>query len=387
MKKALFSTLFIIIVSHVFAIEGLLVKTIDYSFSEKWSNNLSIPKLTISDTVYKGQYIYLTAIAGDYQLNTENKAVVQYSINITRPDNSVYFFQENLPIIDRKLENSNNLHMSDAKLKISFEANDLFGEYKIELKIFDRVSGQSKSIKSSLILAETPPVEKFIVKNQDEFTNWIGNYFKQPKPATALANYIYYSKSELSKDNSKFYTIFSVFLEIFRNNKFLLPQVLNSYEKQEEKTKLFLIYLLHFSDNGATAFLENLKGTEKEYYKQIKESKLPELYGEIIDNSQLDMLWATFLASGSYEPVLKLIKTLDYVKYSGEIEKYQNSSNKSEASRQKAINNTIYTALVWSLQSNCKQYDLVKGYAKWTLEYGDLNELQKEELNKILQGV
>lgn len=387
MKRILILTLLIITFSNTYAIDGIIIRTIDYSLNEKWNNSLSLPKITTCDTVFTGQNVFITAIAIDYKLNSENKAFVKYSMKITKPDNSIYFSQKDLPLIDEVLPNNKNLQMSDAKLKISFEDKDILGEYIIEITIYDEISNKSITKKASIFHTKIPSIENYKVTNQDDFMKWIGNYYESPKPETALANYIFYTTSKLSEEDDRFYTIFSVFLEIFENNKFLLPQILNSYNKQELKTKLFLIYLMHFSDIGATDFLENLNGSEKEYYVQVKNSKLPELNGEIIDRTQLDMLWATFLASGRYEPILKLIKTLDYAEYLGELEKYKNSQDKTEENRRKAINNSIYTSLVWSIKSNCKQHELVKGYAEWTLQFGDLNKIQKEELTKILQNI
>lgn len=42
-------------------------------------------------------------------------------------------------------------------------------------------------------------------------------------------------------------------------------------------------------------------------------------YGIIKNPYQLDMLWGEFSASGAYKPIQKLIQTLDYGKYEGEL--------------------------------------------------------------------
>ena len=57
----------------------------------------------------------------------------------------------------------------------------------------------------------------------------------------------------------------------------------------------------------------------------IKDDDLIDIYGDITDPMQLDMLWATFTSGGSYQPILKLIKTSDYVKYVGALEKFKES--------------------------------------------------------------
>ena len=99
MRKIRFLILLITIASNTFAIDGLLIKTIDYSFKEKWDNTVSasIPKITTCDTVFKKQYFFITAIAADYKLDKDDMAEVFYSIKITKPDNSIYLSKENLP--------------------------------------------------------------------------------------------------------------------------------------------------------------------------------------------------------------------------------------------------------------------------------------------------
>jgi hypothetical protein len=135
-KIGLFISLMSIVVP-TFAIDGLLIKTIDYSFREKWDNILwtSIPAISTCDTVFKKQFFFLTAIAADYAMDNKDMANVEYSIRITKPDNSIYFSQENLPLLNKKLSNKYNLQMSDAILKICFENNDAFGKYNIEIVI------------------------------------------------------------------------------------------------------------------------------------------------------------------------------------------------------------------------------------------------------------
>ncbi len=98
------------------------------------------------------------------------------------------------------------------------------------------------------------------------------------------------------------------------------------------------------------------------------------------------MLWATFMASGSYQPILKLIQTLDYKKFQGDLDKFKNSKQ-TEEDRQKAINNTIYDSLIWSIESNCRQHELVNEYCNWALQFEDLSDVQKNELNRILNKI
>ncbi|MFL5728599.1 MAG: hypothetical protein ACJ75J_03835 [Cytophagaceae bacterium] len=379
-------TIFLISVSfHCFALEGLLLKTIDYSFKEKWNNTAgsTTPRLSACNTVYRGQFFFIAAIACDFGIDAQGVSDAEYSVRIVKPDNSDYFFQGNLPLLKRKVSNTKDLQMSDSMLKISFEDKDSLGTYKIEMILTDKVSGKTKTISSELSLEALPPYDKFKVKDDDSFSEWFSTYYEKPNPEKALAHYIFYAHSKFSEKESSFLPMFSVILEIFRNNQFLLPQVLESFKKEDDKTKIYLIYLLHYSGIGPQDFFDKLDGGFSEAYMSIKDSPLPDPYGEITDASQLDMLWATFLASGSYKPIQKLIQTLDYKKYEGDLDKYK-KSQKTDADRQKAVNNAIFNSLTWSMASNCTQHELVKAYCFWALQHEKLSETQRKELKKIL---
>jgi hypothetical protein len=386
MKKIGLTFLFLITACQLFAIDGLLIKTIDYSFKEKWDNTSSsaMAIITKCDIVYKKQTLFLAPVVGGYALDNNGMTNVWYSIKIIAPNDSVYFTQNNLPLIKGKVSNKEDLLMGKAILNLRFLNEDKFGKYKIEIRIIDSISGATKTVNDEITLAELPKYGKFKVGDENQFMDWFNEYYKNPMPELALAYYVYYSKSKMSEDDSKFLIIFSFFSEIFKNNEFLLPQLLQSYDKQDDKIKIFLLYILFYSGIGQQSFYDNLEGMGKQAYDKIKNSSMPDIYGDISDASQLDMLWSTFMASGSYKPILKLIQTLDYVKYDGALEKFKNSAQ-TEEDKQNAINEAIYDAVVWSLKSNCKQHQLVLDYCTWALQNEDLSEVQHAELEKILE--
>ena len=370
----------------VHAINGLLVKTIDYSYREKWNNTLgsSMPKMSICDTVFRKQNLFLTAIAWDFAFDKQDISDVQYSLKITKPDHSIYFSQENLALVAGKISYKNNFQMSDVFIEVSFEEKDTYGKYTIEIQIADKISGETKSISSDITLSPLPDWDRAKIKDEAAFSTWFTKYYENPKPEKALAYYIFYSKSSLSGNNASFLPVFSIFREIANNNLYLLPQIIGSYKNQDFKTRVFLLYLLMYSNIGANDFLNDLEEADKDAVAKMKGSSMPDIYGSITDASQLDMLWGIFMASGSYQPILKLIQTLDYVRYKGYLDQYK-TSKKTEEDRQKAVNNAIYDALVWSFSSNCKQHELVKGYSLWALQHESLTDVQKEELKKILR--
>ncbi len=379
--------LILIIISSFqsWSLQGLTIQTIDYSFQDKWHRTVSssTPKISIAEHVFKKQYFYVTAIASDFALDAEGRANVTYSIFITSPNGSSYAEQKDLPLIQGMVTNKTNLQMSNNVLKICFEENDEFGKYVIGIEIIDHVSGEQKKLQSNLKLVELPSYKDTKVKNDADFSTWISTYYQHQKPEEALSYYLYYAKSKLSDNESSFWPVFSIFMEIAKNNAYLLPQITECYVKQDLKTKIYLLYLLRYSGIGTADFYEQLEGDEKKTYLKLKDSPDKDFYGEITDPAQLDMLWGTFTASGSYEPILKLIQTLDYEKYQGALDNFK-KSKQTEEDRNLALKNAIYNALVWSMKSNARQHELVKAYLVWALNNETLSEIQKTELKNLM---
>ncbi len=370
------------------AIDGLIVKTLDYSVNDRWFKTVgsSTPIISVCDTVYKKQYFFISAIINSYDIDNDGNADTEFSILITKPDKSKYFSQEKIPLIKGKITNKEYMQLSNGQMKICFENNDEYGDYGIEVIIYDLNSGKSTTIHSVMTLAPMPNYNDIKVINDEAFNQIYTHYFNHPKPAEALAYYIYYLKSLKSKNENSFAPIFSFFKEIVKNNNFLLPQIIECYKQQDLKTKRYLLYLLYNSDIKSNEFYDSLEGEEQQALEKIKVSEFEDPYGKISNPSQLDMLWGEFLASGSYKPILKLIQTLDYAKFDGEIEKYK-KSQKTKEDTEKAMNNVIFKSLEWSLGSNCKQHMLVNEYCQWALFNEVLSDVQKEALKKILQKI
>lgn len=386
MKTRFLSLFFLVFFQFAFSIEGFLLKTIDYTFRDKWDNTLgkTAPKIFDTDFVYKGQNLFLPVIAMDFSMK-DGTAKAQYSIRIKKPDKAIYFSQENLDFIDRKIINKDYLQMCTSVVKISFNDEDAYGKYIIEVTIKDLYSNKTKLVTSEIELKPLVSYKEKVFKEEGEFSKWLTEYYVEHKPTEAVSAYVFYAKSRLSENDKVFLPIFSEFLEINKNNSFILPQILDAFKNEDEKTRIFLLYLL-YPNYQEKEYINLLSDTEKVALEKVKGMKLPDIYGEIYSGEHLDMLWSTFMGGGSYKPILHLVKALDYAQFKGALEQYK-TSKKTEEDKLKAIKNAIFDALVWSLESNCKQHELVFNYCNWILKHENLNSLQKSELENILTKV
>ncbi len=83
---------------------------------------------------------------------------------------------------------------------------------------------------------------------------------------------------------------------------------------------------------------------------------------------EFDMLWAHFFATGDIAPIRQLVRALPLVA--------QDDFSVSVIGR----------AAAWSLESNCKQHDLVRAYCTWIEEHDDLAGLHRKLLHRCIHG-
>lgn len=369
-----------------YAIDGILIQTIDYTVRQKWvcTNSSAVAIIPTTDTVFPEQTLYIAAIACDYQMDKKGYTDIVYSVRILSPDNSIYTVVDSLPLINGKVKDPHLFQMSRGFVNLSFEKSDPLGTYQIEVLIIDKIANKTKRLESQVVLKGLPPYDHYLVTDNNNFEQRTYHYYLNPHPERATADYLY-AYQKYSDNETAFIPLLGFMVEVFQHNRFLYPQL---YENQEDTFAInLLMYCLGIEN---PTFDQSMEEEVTFVMDAFKATLFPELGGSITDPVQLDILWAKFMASGGYEPVKILIQTLDYAKYKGSFKKVKwadGLENIPEKKVQNAINEMIYNALTWSMRSNCEQHPLVLQYCQWALKNEKLSGLQRKELKKILSSL
>jgi hypothetical protein len=364
------------------AVDCKIVTTIDYCINEKFYRTLSeaTPLITQKNSVMKKEYFTICLFVSDYKTDINKNANVEFDIQVIDPNGKVYFEKQNARAVCTTVPNPSIL-MSETYIKICFEPEDKFGDYFIKIRLKDKIANESKDFKSMIKLV--PFEYRKYFDDDKSFSKWMNFYYRSPSPEKAIDAYLYYAQSKLNESKSGFFPVFSFFLEIFKNNSYLYPYLIDLYKSQNTKTKIYILYLLRYGNCDFGNFANNLSKEENALYQKLLTEQVPNPYGEINNPSQLDMLWGEFLANGSYKPIKRIVETLELAKYKGYVEKYKNS-NKTEDDRMKAYYDAIYQAAKWSLKSNCSQHMLVNDYCNYLYNNETLSETIRLELKEIL---
>jgi len=342
--------------------KALVVPTTDYSTLDQWYRTIAsrVPGFVPAAQVVRGQRFDILLALLDYGIR-DSRALVTYDLTVFAPDESVYLDRKALSALDSMI-NQKFIMMAEGHMWVSFDPPDKSGRYSIVVTVHDKMAGSDYTVKTAIELVDSKPAREF--KDDDDFTNWVDNYYKNPTPENAIGAYLYYLGSSFYKDNNAFYPIFGFFTAVFHDNMYLADQVMSRFPELKEAEKSGFIYLFHYlHDKKTDAFLDSLvQATFKNMVADLRSRKLEFISDPLKSPAQLDFLWGSFFGSGRYEHVLGLVKALEQVK----------------------SNPLVGEAARWSIKSNCDQHQLVREYCEYILRTEPLTPVAKEELEKIL---
>lgn len=188
----------------------------------------------------------------------------------------------------------------------------------------------------------------------DQKGSWITNYYATPSPENFVSEVRKLSREGILSDTKSQQNV-AVFLSqlMIRHPVKSLEWLnqLNTLGEEEKKTLWYAAWLAN-TENSRN-YLQSIEATDA-----LQTSPPNFLIDQIDSPAHLDALWAIFFATGSEEPIRKIITAFNYDIYMGSIEAYKTSS-KTEEGRKKAILEGVFLAARWSLQSNIGHHKLV----------------------------
>jgi len=376
--------IFILFVPQIaFTLDAKLVISGDQNINDKWYRTLSanIPKIKTLNRVVKKQYFQILLLFKEYKTDNEKIVNIKYDLNVEKPNGGKYLEQKGLEAINQKIDDSDLVQLCNEKLKVCFESEDKPGIYKIHVTVYDLNSNEIVTEQGQIELIEFENQRYF--EDDESFSDWLTYYYSKPSPEKAIDAYLYYSKSKINEHETAFVPIFSFFLEVFNNNNFLIPHLVDLYNAQNLKTRIYIIYLLRYLDYDSSDFFNTLKGNDKKVYENILTERFPLPDDEITNAAHLDLQWGRFFASGKIKPIRRIISALDFYQYRDSAENSKNSK-KTEIDLKNAYKGAIFDAALWSLESNCKQHPLVGQYCEYILANDNLTDSVKAWLGLVL---
>ncbi len=381
-----------------------LYLSIDYALDDKVSKTIpgEIPRLIGVTKVVKGQkfiiYLHVLELSAD-QMTAGH---VNANIAITGPGNVKFMEEKN-----RKIPLTKSLGPGAGVLWPimlgGFEQKDSLGKYKVTVQVRDSTSTTSTTLEQEFLLVEF----KFVPfpNSEDVFDTWYNHYHEQPAPDKAIGAFFYWLSTEkYHEDVVDFPPVFAFFLEIFRNNPYLVPHLMALYAFQEDRVRIFILYALVQLRIESPTFFNSLRGEDAKMFEEASGinwnyDPYQDLMTLLCDddnldeeaftrpNIQLDILWGTFFASGSYRPIQSLISVLKLKEYAEFPGKFQGQKDLTLEEIRKVQLGLAFQAAQMSLGKYGAQYDQVRIYCAHHLQYENPPEPVRSELASILDQI
>lgn len=378
-----------------------LLLSIDYALADKWNKSIpqAIPKLIGVTKVEKNQKYIIYLHGHDLSVDKMNSGHVQADITMSSPANMKYLEMKDCKIVSSKLSNS-GADLLHPVMECAFKPKDQFGKYKISARVRDLTDNTSETLEQELELVKF----KFdpFPNSEEAFDKWYNEYHEQPAPEKAISAFFYWLSTDIyHQDVGDFPPVFAFFLEIFRKNAYLVPHLIELFDSQDARVRSFTLYALVQLKVHVAAFFNSLRDENASLYEEVTNinwnydpyQELTSLLCTESDtsdeqftrpNCQLDILWGTFFASGSYEPIQRLIDVLQLQDYAEYPDKLKGNTDFSLQEIQNVQLGLAFQAAKFSLGKYCAQHELVRIYCSHHLNYENSPEPIKSVLESIL---
>ncbi|MEN8210700.1 MAG: hypothetical protein ABFR31_03210 [Thermodesulfobacteriota bacterium] len=360
----------------------LLVLTQQDSEMNWWFNVPSQfgPKVSTIDNVSKGEHFKILPIYSNYGTKSENEVDITYDFEIIKPDGTVDESGKDVSGFKGPAPGP-FLLPSLGMLIVSFDPEDPYGEYSINITAFDHIKKQKVKKSQKITL------KKFSIKElEGSLKDWYLSYPTNPKPSFALSTFINPPRAYIDEKGHHLWSGLWLYKHIYTENMFLIPHTVEFYKtkatKQQQKDIILLFYLLNKTN-------ELPVGDEfKEYLTNLRKMNIPDPYAAIETGDQLDMLWAEYFATSRIKPIRQILTALNLSANVGTLEKVKSGElKKSNDVLKKTMLEAVFQSALWSIMSNFKQSQLLFQYCVGLYESDQLNEMEKGYLGAMIKKV
>lgn len=199
------------------------------------------------------------------------------------------------------------------------------------------------------------------------FGIWMMEYYKNPEPDALFEAFHFATTSEKIEKSGSRPVIYMFIASAIRTDTLRQREFFNKLKATKDKDPVFgfgiVLWLIHTeqSQKMLDQFI-SLKRKYKSDFDNLKKQKYEDILIEPVTSAMhLDMLWASFFATGSAEPVRKIISKL--------------SDIDSDPTR-------VTASARWSLTSNAIRHDIVYQTCEKVLD-----ETSDEKIRKTLTEV
>ena len=220
------------------------------------------------------------------------------------------------------------------------------------------------------------PISTHALSIDDE--RWVRFYYQDPQP-NQLAEWLAKMVNDGAPTNkNQFYPVFTFTSQILRQHPELANSLIEKLSNYNEEDRAFLALILWHGEipDAKSVIAKNLSLSDEITSKITSVPPYNPIDHPVTMPSDMDMLWATFMATGNEQAVNRII---DYLATP------VSSKKSTEKSKEEFITEVYLSAAEWSLESNGRQDPKVAEIIKHRFKESD--DDMKAKLAPIIEGI
>ncbi len=370
---------------QAFALDILALPTVTDPGMDAWHlvPDGSEPALYPTKRIYRGQTFRLLVLGKDYTQDSLNNASIGYKVEVFSPDGTPLFGSgKELDLFKGRVSSDTSLLLSRQYLTLTFSETDMFGTYRFQVTAYDLLAETQASSNSEMTLSRISDRVPF--ETAEEFSIWFSNYYRDPDPGRAVSALLQYVEPErlTGEEQSPLLTFLSL---VIQNNPFLWPHLKETYAKGTTSARKKILLISAITGQSDADFFSSLDPDHLRFYRDSQKIKLTAPSFRPVTALEIDTLWAEFMATGTINPIRKLIGALYLESTKGAQERIDSAQiDLSPEIKTRAALESVYMKTLGSLIQLGGQHSLVKQYLGYIYEFDDLKPGIKTQLESIL---
>lgn len=283
--------------------ECQLVLSADLAGVERWDGT-NVPHFEIAGTerVVRGQHLLVYPFFLGFARDEAGAGEVEYDLRILRPDGKVYHEAEGLKAILGDTRGK-DLVLAMELTGVSFDPEDGFGSYRVELLAHDRAGKASARATQTIELVAYEEGESF--SDAEEVWAWLWNYHHDPEPCRAAPAL----RVLASRGLAEITATHGALAELFEVNGWLFPVLFEHSGAETPETRELLLWMLARTSHDPAPYVADLKQAERAAWKRLESSPNPS-EDPLRGREDMNELLGRYVLGRSRTPLLRLVLAL-----------------------------------------------------------------------------
>lgn len=325
------------------------------------------PTIYIPERIYPNQPFALRLLFRGYALSKVKNAEITYDVQFFDPTGK--------PTADRgedllgwqgAVKSDRYILTNQQLLRIFFDESYPFGAYEVKVIATDRVANKTISRSATIEFAPFERIANFA--SFDFYMTWVRSYFRQPDLGKAMFGYLQYAEKDPTWLRSNL-TLVAFINQLLENNPHLWSELETLFRDHPEEREQ-IIALIALNNHPSSAITDALDQNQKDYFNNIKNDPIARKE-ELSPAQQIDRQWGRFFATGTIEPIAKIVSFLG-------------SLAPPEAPEQATTPSDGKLNALGSLVGYGQEIPLATSYYTYLIDHGNLPAAAKLELRLVL---